>query len=211
MWLLPRRVKTTWRKQLGRQVAIIWYAVSGTIFFTEDINLQKISCRPTKEYNKRCTKWQLVSLEVFCRIDAMLTDDWEGKSLDCGKLKHDLLSTVLREGYKQREATAKLARFRLCAFQWQKEALFPKGIVTTRRRGNRGGQRDIFSNTPRFYTISQQGLFLQPSSFPLSSTVITTVLNRISKHLRTLLDLQLFLWLQTLTVLRNSSIPKFRL
>jgi hypothetical protein len=64
-------------------------------------------------------------LGVACRIDGMLTDDWQGTSLDCGMLR----STVLWEEYTQREATAKLAPFRLCAFQRQDQALFPKGIV----------------------------------------------------------------------------------
>jgi hypothetical protein len=74
VWLLPRRVKTTWRKQFGLQ-----FAVSGTTFFTEDNNLQKISCRPTEYYSKRGTKWQLANLEVACRIDVTLTDDCKGK------------------------------------------------------------------------------------------------------------------------------------
>jgi hypothetical protein len=103
VWLLPRRVKTTWRKQFGRQVATIWYTVSETTFFTEDINLQKISCRPTKDYNKGCTKWQLANLEVSCRIDLMLTDEWEGESLDCGTLKHDLLSVFWGKDINKRK------------------------------------------------------------------------------------------------------------
>ena len=111
---------------LNSQVATIWYSVSGTTFFTEDINLHKISCRPTEDYSKRSTKWQLANLEVACRIDVTLTDDWKGKRLGCGTLEHDLLSTDLREGYTQ---TAKLVRLRLCAFQRQEQALFPKGIV----------------------------------------------------------------------------------
>ena len=61
--------------------------------------------------------------------------------LDCGTLKHYLLSTVLREGFMQGEATVKMARFRLCAFQRQEQALFPKGIVKTCRQGNRDGKR----------------------------------------------------------------------
>jgi len=148
VWLLPRRVKTTWRKQIGRQVATIWYAVSGTTFFTEDINLQKISCRSTKDYNKIGTKWQLADLEVSCRIHVTLMDDEEVTSLDCGTLKHDLLSTVLREGYTQRDVSKKVTRFSLCAFQRQEQVLLPKGIVQPVGRVIEVGSRIIFFEYP---------------------------------------------------------------
>jgi hypothetical protein len=42
----------------------------------------------------------------------------------------------------------KLARFHLSAFQRQEQALFPKGIVTTRRQGNRGGPLGYFFGYP---------------------------------------------------------------
>ena len=119
------------------------------------------------------------------------------------RVKHDLLSTVLREWYKQREATAKLARFRLCAFQRQKQVLFPKGIITTRRQGNRRGQRDIFFEYPSI--LHNFTARLVPPARRFVSLVIHCYYYRFEQHVKSLTNVTRF---TSVIVITNT--PHFR-